>query len=429
MSSTVHFSEDLENSQDLGTVASVVEQVDDVMKNNRLDDVALDNAASFMIESNLNIFGNAILTMSKFSDQLHMEPTTDGLCLKSINSGKSAYATISLTKDFFTELDVGHIHKDDYNLIRISMKSALAVFRHSLIHQASSSNSKLSCVIQINPRSDYMIFKIGQVYSISKCYVIQLRDCNDTYSGSKILLDILTLVGSDSDVLKFVATPDKFTIERFIALEQDRTIKRKTAAQLDLESVYMYNISRSTEVAINVKELKAVLAFAGGCQMAVTLHFEQPERPVIVTFEDNVEFSAEFVISTFDCGTTMRLGDEVENQNLEMNAGQSQAEASQPRSRVSARRQSGSVLSVQNVLTSQHLSQPLPSSARFGRPVSEARSPQVTQSLERNGLTIADWETPPRQHKKPQAGVFDLDQKTPNSVDYAKRTVLCTESP
>jgi len=253
------------------------------------------------------------------------------LWLKSINSTQSAYASMFLTKEFFTETDTHILHKDDYNLCRISMKSALAVLRPSPFQQRNVVNNKLSCIIQINPRADYMILKIGQVYNIAKCYVVSLRDCTDTYRNlftdksklanriklqARILLDVLTLIGGENDVLKLVAAPNHFTVERFIALEQDRSVKRKTAAMIDPGTFNLYDIKHPTEVAIKVKELRAVLQFADGCGKIVSLHFQQPERPVIVSFRDDVEFVAEFVLATFDCVTTATLGDREVDVNL-----------------------------------------------------------------------------------------------------------------
>lgn len=70
----------------------------------------------------------SIQTISRFSDQLHLEPSADGLSLKALNSSKSAFASIKFTRQFFSELDVSKLSSDVSNLCRISMRSALAIF-------------------------------------------------------------------------------------------------------------------------------------------------------------------------------------------------------------------------------------------------------------------------------------------------------------
>lgn len=62
-----------------------------------------------------------------------MEPTHEGLVLRAFNSSKSACATMAFYDSFFTEFDTSNIDPEQYNLCRISMKSALSIFKVPLV--------------------------------------------------------------------------------------------------------------------------------------------------------------------------------------------------------------------------------------------------------------------------------------------------------
>lgn len=74
---------------------------------------------------------------------------------------------------------------------------------------------------------------------------------------------------------------------------------RKTEAIIDLGCFERFHLQCPSEVAVNVKEFKAVLNFADFCGMSVNLHFDQPGKPLIVAVEENIDFCAEFVLATF----------------------------------------------------------------------------------------------------------------------------------
>ena len=47
------------------------------------------------------VFGRAIHSLAKIGDELHIEPATDGLILKTVNSSRSAYAAFKFPIPFF----------------------------------------------------------------------------------------------------------------------------------------------------------------------------------------------------------------------------------------------------------------------------------------------------------------------------------------
>lgn len=90
---------------------------------------------------------------------------------------------------------------------------------------------------------------------------------------------------------------DKFSLENFVE-ESEQSSTRKTNIDIQLESFEMYSVQEAAEVTINIRMLKAGLIFAESCSLSVGLHFDKPGRPVILSIQENVDFSSVFVLAT-----------------------------------------------------------------------------------------------------------------------------------
>lgn len=58
----------------------------------------------------LSVLARAIHSLAKIGDELHIEPTENGLTLKTVNASKSAYSAFSFHIPFF--LDFSHISEN-----------------------------------------------------------------------------------------------------------------------------------------------------------------------------------------------------------------------------------------------------------------------------------------------------------------------------
>ena len=67
--------------------------------------------------------------------------------------------------------------------------------------------------------------------------------------------------------IRLCAHPDRLLIERYVDDAQERMNTRKTYAVIDLDALESYVIPVPTEIAFNLKEFRAVLAFAAACGM------------------------------------------------------------------------------------------------------------------------------------------------------------------
>lgn len=76
--------------------------------------------------------------------------------------------------------------------------------------------------------------------------------------------------------------------------------RRRTEINIPIDHFETYHIHVPTRIVINLRELRPILHFADSCGMAITMHFDRPGRPLIISVEENVEFVAEFVLATLD---------------------------------------------------------------------------------------------------------------------------------
>ncbi|CAK5082352.1 unnamed protein product [Meloidogyne enterolobii] len=102
------------------------------MKDLSVQDIHLENAFVYAIDTNLKVFAEAINVLSKISDQILLQPLADSLILTAYNSTKSAFAKIVLSSNFFSRFETPSNNEQNLNgevYCRISTRSALHIFK------------------------------------------------------------------------------------------------------------------------------------------------------------------------------------------------------------------------------------------------------------------------------------------------------------
>jgi hypothetical protein len=64
------------------------------------------------------VLGKAITTLSRIGDELYVEPCKDGIYFRTVNAGRSAFASINFTHSFFSyyDLNASSIHLTTSNV-------------------------------------------------------------------------------------------------------------------------------------------------------------------------------------------------------------------------------------------------------------------------------------------------------------------------
>lgn len=92
-----------------------------------------------MSAGSMRTFTKCLLCMGKIGDDLHLEPTSRHLLLKTVNSSRSAFVGFFLYPRFFIEFETG-VNPQDYKC-KIPMKSAAIIIKagHALDRKFVSS--------------------------------------------------------------------------------------------------------------------------------------------------------------------------------------------------------------------------------------------------------------------------------------------------
>lgn len=119
--------------------------------------------------ANIKALGRAIHSLSRIGEELYFEPLDDGLCLRSVNSSRSAYACFNFAPLFFHSFEVtgGSCH------CKIYMKSVVSVFR-SL---PSLEKTVEKCLINLNTNSSRLVIQLFCKYGVTKTHNLSYQDC------------------------------------------------------------------------------------------------------------------------------------------------------------------------------------------------------------------------------------------------------------
>uniref|UniRef100_A0A183BJ04 Cell cycle checkpoint control protein RAD9B n=1 Tax=Globodera pallida TaxID=36090 RepID=A0A183BJ04_GLOPA len=261
-------------------------------KDRSVNEIHLENGYTFVIEQNLKHFGSVINVLAKFSEQILLQPKEDALVLSASSSARSAYAKVTLCRQFFNRLNARENLADGEVFCRLATKSLLHIFKNIAHPHAAAVPS---CSIELDPQADFAYVHLQGTSSIRRCFVLSLREhamvCDNVFNERDRLKNRVTahaklLVGLlaplDCHDLELVVMPDRFTACRYIPREDYGKVRR-TEVQIPIDHCEQYHIH-----------------FADICGMSVTLHFDRPGRPLIVAVEENVDFGAEFVLGTLD---------------------------------------------------------------------------------------------------------------------------------
>ena len=121
---------------------------------------------------NIKTFGKAVHSLSKIGEELYLEPLTDSLAVRTVNSSRSAYACFTFKSNFFVQYSnitsASTINGDDEEPVRckITMKSCLTVFK-SL---SSLDKTVDKCKIHLDMKEARLVFQLYCRHGIVKTH-------------------------------------------------------------------------------------------------------------------------------------------------------------------------------------------------------------------------------------------------------------------
>lgn len=75
-----------------------------------------------------SVFYRALQFLARIGDEIHFESFPTGLCMKTVNSRKTAFGSIKFELEFFSDYE-DDLGKDDETQCKVSIKAILPLFR------------------------------------------------------------------------------------------------------------------------------------------------------------------------------------------------------------------------------------------------------------------------------------------------------------
>ncbi|NXR94936.1 RAD9A protein, partial [Hypocryptadius cinnamomeus] len=222
--------------------------------------------------------------LSRIGDELYLEPTESGLSLRAVNSSRSAFASFLFAPLFFQLYEPGSAGPDtELFRCKVHMKSFLGVFR-SL---PSLEKSVGKCLILLKPRASRLVLQLHCKYGVTKTHNLAFQECErlqavfDTQrcasrlcAPARVLAEaVVHFPPTLAEVTLGTGPGGKISLRNYV---EDEAEPSKTMV---------------TELWLAEDEFQSVaglLSFAEASNLPLTIHFDEPGRPVIFTLDDTV---------------------------------------------------------------------------------------------------------------------------------------------
>uniref|UniRef100_A0A3Q3LUX2 Cell cycle checkpoint control protein RAD9A n=1 Tax=Labrus bergylta TaxID=56723 RepID=A0A3Q3LUX2_9LABR len=232
---------------------------------------------------NVKVLAKAIQSLSRIGDELYVEPQEDGLALRSVNSSRSAYACFLFAPLFFSRCEK-------------CAQSVQAVFR-SL---ASLEKTVEKCHIELDEQKNRLTFTLHCKHGLLKTHNLSFQDSES----------LQAVFDKDSYANEFRSHPRSVNISSFY-------FKREIQSSFSLDNLQIFVLSKAmltelclasdefdhfavkahNSVTFCLKELRGLLVFAESTGLPISMYFDEPGSPVVLSVTDNV-LEGNFVLAT-----------------------------------------------------------------------------------------------------------------------------------
>ncbi|TDH07627.1 hypothetical protein EPR50_G00107610 [Perca flavescens] len=252
---------------------------------------------------NVKVLAKAIHSLSRIGDELYVEPQEDGLALRSVNSSRSAYACFLFAPLFFSRYTVhsGHTFR-----CKMAIKSVQAVFR-SL---ASLEKTVEKCHIELDDQNNRLTFTLHCKHGLMKTHNLSFQDSEslqavfdkDSYanvfrSNPRLLVDTVMHFPPSLEEVTVSVSDERMWVRNHVEEEGDQSKAMLTELCLASDEFDHFAVQAHNSVTFCLKELRGLLVFAESTGLPMSMYFDEPGSPVVLSVTDSV-LEGNFVLAT-----------------------------------------------------------------------------------------------------------------------------------
>ncbi|XP_043113332.1 cell cycle checkpoint control protein RAD9A [Puntigrus tetrazona] len=252
---------------------------------------------------NVKVLAKAIHSLSRIGEELYLEPVEDGLALRSVNSSRSAFACFLLSPLFFQRYQAP---SDQSFRCKMPIKSVQAVFK-SL---ASLERSVEKCRIQLNGGKSRLTITLHCKHGLLKTHNLSFQDCeslqavfdkescaNVLQAQPRLMVDTVLHFPPSLEEVNLSVSGDRVWLRNHVEDDADSSRAMMTELCLSSEEFDHFSVASQTSITFCLKELRGLLVFAESSGLPVSMYFDEPGSPVILSVTDSV-LEANFVLAT-----------------------------------------------------------------------------------------------------------------------------------
>ncbi|XP_054453190.1 cell cycle checkpoint control protein RAD9A [Anoplopoma fimbria] len=252
---------------------------------------------------NVKVLAKAIQSLSRIGDELYVEPQEDGLALRSVNSSRSAYACFLFAPLFFSRYTIpsGHTFR-----CKMAIKSVQAVFR-SL---ATLEKTVEKCHIELDEQKNRLTFTLHCKHGLMKTHNLSFMDSEslqamfdkDSYanvfrSHPRLLVDTVVHFPPSLEEVTVSVTDERMWVRNHVEEEADQSKAMLTELCLASDEFDHFAVRAHNSVTFCLKELRGLLVFAESTGLPISMYFDEPGSPVVLSVMDSV-LEGNFVLAT-----------------------------------------------------------------------------------------------------------------------------------
>ncbi|XP_072251753.1 cell cycle checkpoint control protein RAD9A isoform X1 [Leuresthes tenuis] len=260
---------------------------------------------------NVKVLAKAIHSLSRIGDELYVEPQEDGLALRSVNSSRSAYACFLFAPLFFSRYSI----PTGLNFrCKMAIKSVQAVFR-SL---ATLEKTVEKCRIELDEQKDRLTFTLHCKHGLLKTHNLSYQDseslqavfdkdsCANAFRAQpRLLVDTVVHFPPSLEEVTLTVSDERMWVRNHVEDEAERSKAMLTELCLASDEFEHFAVRAHNSITFCLKELRGLLLFAEATGLPVSLYFDEPGSPAVLSVTDSV-LEGDFVLATLSEDSNLR---------------------------------------------------------------------------------------------------------------------------
>ncbi|XP_063732857.1 cell cycle checkpoint control protein RAD9A isoform X2 [Eleginops maclovinus] len=197
---------------------------------------------------------------------------------------------------------------------KMAIKSVQAVFR-SL---ATLEKTVEKCHIELDEQKNRLTFTLHCKHGLMKTHNLSFQDSEslqavfdkDSYanvfrSHPRLLVDTVVHFSPSLEEVTVSVSDDQMWVKNHVEDEADRSKAMLTELCLASDEFDNFSVQVHNSVTFCLKELRGLLVFAESTGLPISMYFDEPGRPVVLSVTDSV-LEGNFVLATLSDDTDQR---------------------------------------------------------------------------------------------------------------------------